>query len=189
MSALPAVMPDNPGPWANPSLVLANAAIASESIGIAGGVSQELESLVVIDSTGLARAATFLSVASGQTTFVAPAALAAGPAVLVATGTDGTVSYGSATVAAVAPALFAALPSGQNIELYGTGIRGRSSPGAVTCAIGGVEVPVLYAGPQGGYPGLDQVNVLRSPVAGDGQIVVVLTVDGVRSNPLPIQIP
>lgn len=107
----------------------------------------------MIDTTGAARAATILSVASGQTTFVAPAALAAGPAGLVATGTDGTVSYGSAPVATVAPALFAALPSGQIIELYGTGIRGRSSLTAVTCAIGGVEVPVLYAGPQVRLPG------------------------------------
>jgi hypothetical protein len=187
---LPAAFPDNPGPWGNPAITIANAALAPEAIGFATGLPPTLESLVVIDSTGAARAATILSISSDQTTFLAPPALATGPAGLVATGADGTVTYGTARVGSVAPALFAAVTSGQIAELYGTGVRGRSSLAAVTCAIAGVEVPVLYAGPQGVYPGLDQVNVaLPSSLAGAGQTTVVLTVDGVRASPLPIQTP
>jgi uncharacterized protein (TIGR03437 family) len=44
--------------------------------------------------------------------------------------------------------------------LYGTGIRGSSSLADVSVTIGGISATVLYAGPQGTYPGLDQVNVL-----------------------------
>src|SRR5262245_11937955 len=50
-------------------------------------------------------------------------------------------------------------PSGAYLSLYGTGIAGRSSLDAVRCAIGGTSLPVGYAGPTGGWPGLDQVNV------------------------------
>jgi hypothetical protein len=190
LTPLPAVLPDNPGPWGNPTIKLASATLAAEAIGVATGVPETLESLFVIDSTGAAHAATILSLAAGQTTFVAPAALAAGPAGLVATGVDGTVTYGAAPVASISPALFAALANGPILELYGTGIRGRSSLATVTCAIAALELPVLFAGPQGGYPGLDQVNVvLPSSLAGAGQTTVVVTVDGVRTNMLPIQIP
>jgi uncharacterized protein (TIGR03437 family) len=44
--------------------------------------------------------------------------------------------------------------------LYGTGIRGRASLSDVSVTIGGLPATVSYAGPQGVYPGLDQVNVL-----------------------------
>lgn len=44
--------------------------------------------------------------------------------------------------------------------LYGTGLRNRSALSSVVCSIGTFELPVDYAGAQGDYPGLDQVNVL-----------------------------
>lgn len=42
------------------------------------------------------------------------------------------------------------------VSLYGTGIRGA---GTVQAYVGGNSVPVSYAGPQGQYQGLDQVNI------------------------------
>jgi len=75
------------------------------------------------------------------------------------------------------------------LTLYGTGIRNRSALGAVTCTIGGVSVPVLYAGPQPEFPGLDQVNVALAfsrRITGDVDIVV--TVDGQPSNPVRISL-
>src|SRR5579872_3490689 len=45
------------------------------------------------------------------------------------------------------------------LSLYGTGIRHVTSLANVICTIGGVNAPVLFAGAQGQYPGLDQVNV------------------------------
>ena len=68
------------------------------------------------------------------------------------------------------------------LELYGTGIRGASLSGVV-CTIGGVSVPVTYAGAQGQYAGLDQVNVSLPPsLANQGQLAIVLTVNGQASN-------
>jgi uncharacterized protein (TIGR03437 family) len=73
--------------------------------------------------------------------------------------------------------------------LYATGIRFRSSLSALQAVIGGVNAPVIFAGAQGGYVGLDQVNVLipRS-LAGRGDATVQLTVDGKPSNSVRIRI-
>ena len=70
------------------------------------------------------------------------------------------------------------------LVLYATGIRNRSSVANVQCTIGGMSVPVEYAGPNGsGIPGLDQVNVrLTSDLKGLGLANLVLTVDGIPSN-------
>jgi uncharacterized protein (TIGR03437 family) len=75
------------------------------------------------------------------------------------------------------------------VSFFGTGIRGASSTANVTVTIGGVSAPVSYAGPQGTFPGLDQVNVaLPLALRGAGQVDVVLTVDGVASNTVQLAI-
>jgi uncharacterized protein (TIGR03437 family) len=75
------------------------------------------------------------------------------------------------------------------ISFYGTGIRGRTSLADVTVTIGGVNAPVLYAGPQDTYPGLDQVNVaLPTSLHGAGVVDVVLTVNGQTSNTVQIAV-
>jgi uncharacterized protein (TIGR03437 family) len=75
------------------------------------------------------------------------------------------------------------------LSLYGTGIRHRSSLANVTCTIGGVSVPVLYAGPQTVYAGLDQVNVpLPLSLRGMGEADLVVTVDGQPSNAVRVNI-
>jgi hypothetical protein len=61
--------------------------------------------------------------------------------------------------------------------LFGTGIRRNSSLNEVSVTIGGASVPVEYAGPQGEFVGLDQVNVrLSSELEARGTVDVVLTV-------------
>ncbi len=68
------------------------------------------------------------------------------------------------------------------VSLYATGVRGAST---VTCMVGGVTVPVIYAGPQTAYPGLDQVNIAIPPaLAGSGTVDVVVTAGGTASNPV-----
>lgn len=65
--------------------------------------------------------------------------------------------------------------------LFGTGFRGRSS--LPTVRIGGETSEVLYAGAQGAFVGLDQVNVrLPRSLAGRGEVDIVLTVDGRLAN-------
>jgi uncharacterized protein (TIGR03437 family) len=68
------------------------------------------------------------------------------------------------------------------LVLYGTGIRSHANNGVVA-RIAGRPVDVLYAGAQGGFPGLDQIN-LRVPltVGGFGAVEIQLTVDGSPSN-------
>jgi uncharacterized protein (TIGR03437 family) len=75
------------------------------------------------------------------------------------------------------------------LSLYATGVRGRTSLDNVTVTIGGVNAPVLFAGPQPSFTGLDQVNVaLPLSLRGRGEVDVVLTVDGQTSNPARIAI-
>jgi len=77
-------------------------------------------------------------------------------------------------------------PEGDEVYLllYGTGIRGRSSLGAVSVKIGGVAVPVSYAGDQMQYVGLDQINAgpLPRSLTGRGKVQILLVVDGEPAN-------
>jgi uncharacterized protein (TIGR03437 family) len=74
--------------------------------------------------------------------------------------------------------------------LFGTGLRNRGSLAAVTCTIGGVAAPVLFAGETPGLAGLDQVNIgpLPRALAGRGEVDVVLMVDGRPANIVRISI-
>lgn len=75
------------------------------------------------------------------------------------------------------------------LELFGTGIRGRSSLANVTATIGGDNVDVLFAGPQGQFPGLDQVNLsLPQSLHSEGETDVLLTVDGHAANTVRVNL-
>lgn len=73
--------------------------------------------------------------------------------------------------------------------LFGTGARNLSSLSAASAQIGGAPAEVLFVGTQGGFVGLDQVN-LRLPrsLAGRGEVDVVLTVDGKSANTVKINV-
>ena len=75
------------------------------------------------------------------------------------------------------------------LVLFGTGIRYYSSMNKVSAKIAGVETAVDYAGPQGQFVGLDQVNlrIPRSLIVG-GEVDLILTVDGKPSNPVRIHV-
>ncbi|MGH9629477.1 MAG: hypothetical protein ACRD7E_14240 [Bryobacteraceae bacterium] len=75
-------------------------------------------------------------------------------------------------------------PATFDLILFGTGIRGRSSLFGVFVRIGLNRVfPAQYAGPQGTFPGLDQINVrLLSVLAGSGEVDLELAFDGEVSN-------
>jgi hypothetical protein len=66
------------------------------------------------------------------------------------------------------------------LALFGTGIRGGRN---VKVTVGGQSVPVLYAGPEVVFPGLDQVNIpIPLTLRGAGLVDVAVTVDGQTSN-------
>jgi len=65
--------------------------------------------------------------------------------------------------------------------LYGTGIRHYSA--MPVCTIGGQTTAAMFAGAQGTFAGLDQVNVaLPQSLRGKGSVDLSLTVDGTASN-------
>jgi len=71
--------------------------------------------------------------------------------------------------------------------LFGTGIRGRSSPSAVSVTVGGQAVEVLAAVAQGDFVGLDQVNVrLPRGLMGSGEVNVVLSADSRNANTVTV---
>jgi uncharacterized protein (TIGR03437 family) len=86
------------------------------------------------------------------------------------------------------------------LVLYGTGFRGANTttPGddngvaeSVSITIDGKPARVLYAGAQGGFSGLDQINVeIPATLAGRGlrRVEVMVTVNGVTANRVTIQI-
>jgi uncharacterized protein (TIGR03437 family) len=69
------------------------------------------------------------------------------------------------------------------VVLYGTGIRGSSSD-RVIVTIDGERMPVIYAGVQPEFAGLDQINVGPLPrrLIGRGVVPVIVEIDGRLSS-------
>jgi uncharacterized protein (TIGR03437 family) len=73
--------------------------------------------------------------------------------------------------------------------LFGTGIRQFSANLPLAAQIGGVNAPVAYAGAQGGFVGLDQINVqVPRSLSGRGAVDVSLTLDAQTANPVSVVI-
>jgi uncharacterized protein (TIGR03437 family) len=59
----------------------------------------------------------------------------------------------------------------------------------VTVEIGGQSVSVQYAGPQGSFVGLDQINVvIPSSFSGTGSLPIALTAGGQTANSVNLAI-
>ena len=117
--------------------------------------------------------------------------LAAGSALLVsgATQTPENLYVVNSSGAVVAAPVNIGTGSEQAfLILYGTGFRTAGISG-VTVTIGGVNAPVSFAGPQGGFAGLDQVDVvIPRSLAGKGNVTIQLTANGLAANPVNITI-
>jgi uncharacterized protein (TIGR03437 family) len=93
-----------------------------------------------------------------------------------------TVKDGQSTATLVADGPISRPPGSEIfLVLYGTGIRGHA-PNGVTARIGNLQAEVQYAGPQGSYPALDQINLKVPPGVAFGTADIQLTVDGVSTN-------
>jgi uncharacterized protein (TIGR03437 family) len=74
------------------------------------------------------------------------------------------------------------------LVLFGTGLDKATTAGTQV-TIGGVASNVLYAGPQGTWPGLNQINVtIPQSLAGKGSVPVVLGAGGGTSNTVNVTI-
>jgi uncharacterized protein (TIGR03437 family) len=73
------------------------------------------------------------------------------------------------------------------VVLYGTGLRGLTSLANASATVGGQTAVVDYAGAQGAFVGLDQVNLtLPQSLRGQGTVPISLTLDGKTANTLNI---
>ncbi|MBK8315822.1 MAG: hypothetical protein IPL01_18150 [Acidobacteria bacterium] len=162
-------------------------------------------------------AAPLFFVAPGQVNFLVPDDTLTGNAVVEIVAGNNNLSRGTINLSAAAPSLFtsnsqgtgapAALSSsdgvaynrtgnpdgssnkvyqGDYLVLFGTGIR-RASKSTISITIGGQPVPVLFAGAQGDYAGLDQINT-RIPQGISGLVDLVVAVNGKQSNVVKIRI-
>jgi len=75
------------------------------------------------------------------------------------------------------------------LVLFGTGIRGAGGASAVTATVGNTACQVAFAGAQGTFFGLDQVDVeLPHSLAGSGPVSVVITAGGETANTVTVDI-
>ncbi|MEO8100805.1 MAG: YHYH protein [Acidobacteriota bacterium] len=147
--------------------------------------------VTVTDSTGTARPAPIYYTSPTQINYRLPPNTAAGfGSVTISAG--GAQSSGNINVAAVYPNLFLqaadglaaayTVTSGSDTYLV-LAATGLGSTTSATATIGGVDAAVSYAGPQGFWPGLDQLNILiPRALAGRGKVDVVVTAGGKISN-------
>jgi uncharacterized protein (TIGR03437 family) len=93
--------------------------------------------------------------------------------------------YGSFSAS---PINMGAPPDQVYLVLYGTGLQAAGTSG-VTVTVNGVTTPVVYAGAQGAFTGVDQVNVLLpASLAGKGSVNVQLTANGTLANSVQVTI-
>jgi hypothetical protein len=142
--------------------------------------------VTITDSSGATLAAPLLSVSPGEVRYVAPASLALGPAKVIMKTADGRVRTGAVTIVDVHPGLISGRvvrKSGKPmLELDATGIR-HAATGQVQVTVGGVSLPVTYAGADLTSAGIDHVEAeLPATLAARGDVPVVLRVAGRQSN-------
>ncbi len=137
------------------------------------------------------------TVGNVQVGSVAPAIFTLNGSQLAAAGTttvaaNGAQTYGGTYVTTTGAELAASpisLANGQvYLVLFATGMD-AATVANTTVTINGVNATVLFAGSQGLYTGLDQVNVLiPATLAGKGTVEVQVTSNGVAANPVQIVI-
>ncbi len=118
--------------------------------------------------------------------------LAAASAVrLAADGTQQAVpvySVNSAGTVVASPIDLGTVTDQVYVTLFGTGLQAAGTAG-VKVTVGTTSVPVQFAGPQGSFAGLDQVNViLPHSLAGSGDVTLQLTASGLPANPVRLTI-
>jgi uncharacterized protein (TIGR03437 family) len=141
------------------------------------------------------------SVATGSVTIssVAPAVFAAGDSTVAAAqavrvSQNGTqtpvnvVECGTSSCTA-SPVDLGAATDSVFLTLFGTGLRKNSGLANIHALVGGIDSPVAFAGAQGQFVGLDQVNViLPQALRGRGSVPIVLTIDGQTTNTVTINV-
>jgi uncharacterized protein (TIGR03437 family) len=161
--------------------------------------------------------ASLFFVSAGQINLLIPGGTSTGNAIIEVTAGDATISRGEVGIVTTAAAVFTSnsqghgapaalatvdgviftqvgnpdgtsneVKSGDHLVLFGTGIR-RALTGSMTITIGGKSAPVLFAGPQGGFAGLDQVNT-QVPDGVSGLVDLILTIGTEPANVVKVKV-
>jgi len=149
-------------------------------------------SIMTVAGNGVVSQGQLQALAEAPGIFTANASGAGAPA---AVWTLDGVNYSSVTNPDLSPK---SVPAGAYFVLFGTGIRRAPDPNAadgngvaesVQVTIGGIALTPLYAGAQGAFVGLDQIN-FQAPnsLAGRGKVDVVISVNGRVANTVQLQI-
>ncbi len=156
-------------------------------------------------------------VSATQINFMVPADVLTGSAVIEVVSGDNTLSRGAINLVSIAPSIFTSNVSGTGapaalvtkdgvnfiavgnpdgspnpidandfLVLFGTGFR-RASATAIKITIGGRPAPVLFAGAQGGFAGLDQLNT-QVPAGISGVVDLVVSINGRIANTVMVRI-
>ena len=198
----------------------ANLAAGTAQATLPLGTTLDGVTVTFTDSAGASRAALLFYVSPTQINCEIPDGAPPGAATVTIANGNGASQTGAVQIGSVSPGLFELNSAGlaaawvlpvisgvaQNpqavfpppidlgpaneqvyLELYGTGIRHAK---AVTVTVGGVGVPVLYAGAAPGFAGEDQVNIgpLPRSLAGQGSVNILLTADGQAANTVNVTI-
>ena len=148
--------------------------------------------LFAVQKNGTTVASGFVEIAMvGPGVFSADGRLAAGGLIHVDSSnnqTPGDIVQCASGVCTAVPVDVSASAGKTFLILYGTGIRGAALS-QVSAQAGGVPLKVDFAGGQGAFAGLDQVNVeLPASLQGAGDVAVSVTAAGVTSNAVHITI-
>jgi uncharacterized protein (TIGR03437 family) len=107
---------------------------------------------------------------------------------VVVLNSDGSLTYQDAakcSAPGVCELLTIPTTSKTILVLYGTGFRYAQS---VAGTIDGLSANVLFSGPQGGYPALDQINVeIPSVLSGRGIVILRLSADDESANSVTLR--
>jgi uncharacterized protein (TIGR03437 family) len=134
---------------------------------------------------------TVLAIASGTLAATIPAAAPKAPAVVLhSNGAQAVTLHGDGTTSVrsigAAPVDLGFSTDSVTLKFYANGVSTASD---VHVQIAGEEVPIVYAGASGYFPGLDEVMV-QAPqsLIGRGATTVSLTADGQTANPVHLHI-
>jgi uncharacterized protein (TIGR03437 family) len=165
-----AVLPD--GLQAGPAVVNLTTSSGAQITGDAT-LASAAPSLFTANETGrgVAAAQVVIGHADGSQTFI--------PAIATCSGSGCTpvaIDLGSST-----DQVF--------LVLFGTGIRGAGGASAVSAMVGSTPCHVSFAGAQGTFFGLDQIDVeLPHSLAGSGTVNVVIAAAGAPANTVTVDI-
>jgi uncharacterized protein (TIGR03437 family) len=165
--------------------------------------------VLVRDHGGVDREAPLFFVAPSQVNYLIPATTRRGPAQVTIVRQGEVIATGAVEIEGAAPGLFTANATGQGVasaqvvRVVANGsleyaevasfdpVRRQmvSRPVQLRLVVGGLSLPVLYAGPQPQFIGVDQVNLLLpKELTARGEVEMQLFVEGKASNRVVIQL-